>query len=94
MPPATGTRLSTRMLRPAAVDAQGPAAARRWRTRAARTARWVAGSTSAMARVVTSSTLPSGRYAIVSTRTPGVLEVRTVTVSRRFRASKIVTRGW
>ncbi len=28
--------MSTRMLRPAAVDAQGPAAARRWRTRAAR----------------------------------------------------------
>ena len=47
-----------------------------------------------MARVVASSTLPSGRYAIVSTRTPGVLEVRTVTVSRRFRASKTVTRGW
>ena len=94
IPPATGTRLSTRMLRPAAVDAQGPAAARRWRIRAARTARWVAGSTFAMARVVASSMLPSGRYAIVSTRTPGVLEVRTVTVSRNARASKTVTRGW
>ena len=86
--------MSTRMLSPAAVDAQGPAAARRWRTRAARTARWACGSRSAIARVVASSRLPSGRYATVSTRTPGVLEVRTVTVSRRSRASKTVTSGW
>ena len=37
---------------------------------------------------------PSGREAVVSTRTPGVFDVRTVTVSRRDSASNTVTSGW
>ena len=94
IPPATGTLLSTRMARPAEVDAHGPAAARRCMARAARTARWDRAGTARMSSVVARSMPPPGRWATVSTVVPGVLVVRTVTVSRRSRASKTVARGW